>query len=314
MLAHRQNERQDSPAAAAPQPPPTDTLGCQSNALRIDQEFTSVGVKLYRKRTGDAYQGHVVMPATDRGFLVGLSLGGGHQRRIFHEHHSTSHDFDVDAVYVRNFADSYRADLVGAFDFLLLEISHSALQNAVADEGRGAVAGLQCHAGTRDPVLGHLLRALMPALVRPSEASALFVDQLAVAIGTHLVERYGGGRPAPRQPARNQRKLSRAQEVRAKEMLGSHLDGEVSVADVADACRLSRSYFIRAFRETTGQTPHRWLLAQRIEHARALLASSELPLAEVAAACGFADQSHFTRVFAQGVGTSPGRWRRSAGA
>ena len=302
-------ERQMPPAAP---PVPTDTLGCQSNALRIDQEFVGGGIKLYRKRTGDAYRGQVVTPATDRGFLVGLSLGSGHQRRIFHEHHATSHDFGVDAVYVRNFADSYRADMVGAFDFLLLEISRSALHKLLGDEG-GRIEGLLCKAGTSDPVLGHLLRALMPALTRPAEASALFVDQLAGAIGTHLFDRYGGARSTPHTPARNQRLLSRAHETRAKEMLGSRLDGEVSVADVADACRLSRSYFIRAFRETTGQTPHQWLLAQRIELARTLLAGSQLPLAEVAAACGFADQSHFTRVFAQGVGTSPGRWRRGVG-
>ena len=305
-------ERQTSPGAAAP-PVPTDTLGCQSNTLRIDQEFAAAGIKLYRKRTGDAYRGQVATPATDRGFLVGLSLGSGHQRRIFHEHHSTSHDFGVDAVYVRNFADSYRADMLSAFDFLLLEIPRGTLHKLLGDEGSGRVEGLVCKAGTNDPVLGHLLRALMPALTRPAEASALFVDQLAGAIGTHLFDRYGGTRSTPHAPARNQRVLSRAHEMRAKEMLGSRLDGEVSVADVADACRLSRSYFIRAFRETTGQTPHQWLLAQRIDHARTLLAGSQLPLAEVAAACGFADQSHFTRVFAQGVGTSPGRWRRGAG-
>ncbi|MDB5851439.1 MAG: AraC family transcriptional regulator [Rhodoferax sp.] len=306
-------ERQPPTGAAAPPLPPTDTLGCQSSKLHIDQEFTAAGIKLYRKRTGDAYVGQVVTPPTDRGFLVGLSMRAGHQRRIFHAHHSTRHDFDTDAVYVRNFADPYRADMVGAFDFLLVEISRSAFDKVVGEEGRGRFDGLVCSAGAKDPVLGHLLRALMPALTRPAEASTLFVDQLAATIGTYLFEQYGGMRRYVGTPGRTQRTLSRQQETRAKEMLSSRLDGDVSVADVADACRLSRSYFIRAFRETTGQTPHQWLLAQRIEHARALLAGSQLSLVEVAAACGFADQSHFTRVFAQGVGTSPGRWRRNAG-
>ena len=302
------------PTLAAEPPPAIDSLGCLQSKLQIDQAFVRPGVKLYRKRTGDAFLGHVAMPATDRGFLVGLSMRVGHQRRIFHEHHSTCHDFGTDAIYVRNFADPYRAEMVGAFDFLLLELSRSAFDKVVSEEGRGRIDGLLCTAGARDPVLGHLLRALMPALLRPAEASLLFVDQLAVTIATYLFETYGGGaRPAPRQPVRVQRGLSRPQEARAKEMLCAALDGEVSIAAVAEACQLSRSYFIRAFRESTGQTPHQWLLAQRIEQARQLLGGSALPLAEVAVACGFADQSHFTRVFTQGVGIPPGRWRRSAG-
>ncbi|MEF3129654.1 AraC family transcriptional regulator [Rhizobium leguminosarum] len=68
---------------------------------------------------------------------------------------------------------------------------------------------------------------------------------------------------------------------------------------------------IRAFRETTGMTPYQWVLRERIDRARNLLRTSKTPLAEVAIACGFADQSHFTRVFAGIVGTTPGNWRRN---
>lgn len=58
-------------------------------------------------------------------------------------------------------------------------------------------------------------------------------------------------------------------------------------------------------------TPYQWLVSQRIDRARTLLRTSNAPLAEVAIACGFADQSHFTRVFASIVGATPGNWRRS---
>jgi len=53
-----------------------------------------------------------------------------------------------------------------------------------------------------------------------------------------------------------------------------------------------------------------WLVAARINSARDLLAQSEVPLAEIATMCGFADQSHFSRRFACVNGTSPARWRR----
>jgi AraC-like DNA-binding protein len=97
---------------------------------------------------------------------------------------------------------------------------------------------------------------------------------------------------------------------RAKEMLVSRLDEPISLAELARACKLSPSHFSRAFRQTTGQPPHRWLMEQRIEKAKQMLVDTTLSLAEIAQRCGFADQSHFTRVFVQLVQSSPGQWRR----
>jgi AraC-like DNA-binding protein len=86
--------------------------------------------------------------------------------------------------------------------------------------------------------------------------------------------------------------------------------GEVSIARIADECGLSASYFVRAFRETTGMPPYKWLTALRIEKVKALLATSSEPLNEIALACGFADQSHMGRAFLKHTGLAPGQWRR----
>lgn len=74
---------------------------------------------------------------------------------------------------------------------------------------------------------------------------------------------------------------------------------------------LSAGYSIRAFKASTGEPPHRWMLRHRIERSKALLSGTHATLAEVASQCGFADQSHFTRVFKSFAGFSPAAWKRS---
>ena len=250
---------------------------------------------------------YVETEASARGFLLGISMRDGHSRRILDGHHASCHNFDKGSIYIRSFSDRYRADIHRPFDFVLLEISHASLERAFEEKQGKRVGSLASVAGVRDEVLLNLAGALTPALEHPADASLLFIEQLSVAMTSYLVETYGG---AATTVPRTNRLLSRSQEARAKEMLRNKIDGSISITEIADACRLSRSYFIHAFRETTGYTPHRWLIAQRLEHARALLADLDMPLADVAAACGFSDQSHFTRVFSQHSGAPPGVWRR----
>jgi AraC-like DNA-binding protein len=286
---------------------PMDSLGCVSSGLHKNHELTGAGITFHRKRARDVGLHPVETPATDRGFLVGIALGSGNRRRIFHDGRASDHAFDKNAIYIRNFADHYRADLSGPLDFLLLEISHGFLDRMVDGHTGTRVRSLECVTGLKDPVLAHLAAAIVPVLDRPRNTSPLFIDQMGVTMATYLMEQYGGAlTPSPRRA----RLLSRHHEERAKEVLRARMDGEISIAEVADACGLSRSYFIRAFRETTGLTPHQWLMQQRIEMARGLMADSLKPLAEIATICGFADQSHFTRVFTRAAGMPPGSWRR----
>src|SRR5262249_9541381 len=97
---------------------------------------------------------------------------------------------------------------------------------------------------------------------------------------------------------------------RAYEFIDDNLNADPSIAEVAQQCRLSSSYFSRAFRRTSGFSPHRWLTKRRIDRAKELLCEPDLRLAEIAQGCGFVDQSHFARVFSRSEGCSPGQWRR----
>lgn len=92
-------------------------------------------------------------------------------------------------------------------------------------------------------------------------------------------------------------------------MLG-HLSEPLRVSELARMCRLSPTYFVRAFANTVGMAPYAWFMDQRVAQAQVLLADSELPLAQIALDCGFTDQAHFTKAFGKATGTTPARWRK----
>ncbi|MCA1407791.1 helix-turn-helix transcriptional regulator [Ensifer sp. IC3342] len=285
-----------------------DSLGCSMDKLDDDRTIEGRDMTFYRKRSASAPQDRVTTPATGRGYLLGLSAAGGHRRRIFRVHHSTVHDFEQNAIYLRDFADDYRADLSGSFDFMLLEINHHALERIADAADLKGVGELRPIAAHPDPVLGGMLGALFATVDGSADRSALFVDQLSIAIGVHVVEQYGNGRGGA---AVRGRRLSARCQARIRDLVQSQLNGELSVEQLASACNLSQTTFLRAFRETMGKTPHRWLQQQRIEKAVDLLQFSQTRLSEIASVCGFSDQSHFTRAFVQAMGTTPGAWRRS---
>ena len=180
--------------------------------------------------------------------------------------------------------------------------------NALADEVSAPHINELHHepGAVPDETLMHISRALLPALRAPEEVSQLFADHVMSAFAAHAAQAFGGLQIA--QLAKGG--LAPWQERRSKEMLSANLSGDIPLAAIADACGLSASHFSRAFRKSTGSTPHAWLLQARVDRAKALLRERDQRLSEIALACGFVDQSHFTRVFVQRVGLTPGTWRK----
>jgi len=102
------------------------------------------------------------------------------------------------------------------------------------------------------------------------------------------------------------------QERRAKYLLRNNLDGQKTMGEIAYECRISRKHFTRAFRNSTGLPPLKWLNSLRIEIAKRLLCSSNLTVVEIAVECGFADAAHLARIFHGYAGVAPGKWRKQA--
>jgi len=90
----------------------------------------------------------------------------------------------------------------------------------------------------------------------------------------------------------------------------AHLETPILVEDLASVTRLSTSHFSRAFKLSFRMSPHVYVVALRLARARSLMLESDEQMSQIAAACGFADQAHFSRAFRRGVGCTPGLWRR----
>jgi AraC-like DNA-binding protein len=124
-----------------------------------------------------------------------------------------------------------------------------------------------------------------------------------VALAARLFQRHGERRASL--PAVAQESLPVA---RAREYLVEHLAERVTLDQIAAVAGLPPFRFLRAFARATGIPPHAWVTQERVRAAMRLLRAGE-PVAEIAAATGFSDQAHLTRVFKHFVGVTPGRFR-----
>lgn len=249
-------------------------------------------------------------PIRDDAFLIALQLQACPDFDLYADGRLIRpREFEAGAVAIFDLRANLAIDRRDPFHAVDLYIPRKSLDALADDANSPAIDELRHEPGKalRDPVARHLLLSIRPALAAPGQASELFVDHLAMALATHVAHTYGGMR------ARRDAKigtLAHWQERRAKELLAANITGSIALADLAKACELSIRHFTRAFRGSTGLSPHGWLLQLRIEKAKHLLMSSRRMLADIALECGFADQSHFTRAFQRSVGSSPGAWQR----
>jgi AraC-like DNA-binding protein len=116
-------------------------------------------------------------------------------------------------------------------------------------------------------------------------------------------------------PAAGAAKIARSlapwQLNRALELFEANLDRPIRLGEVADAVRLSASHFSRAFHQSVGEPPARYLRRQRVKRAQEMLLLTSRSITEIALNCGFSDHAHFTRTFRHMVGLPPAVWRRA---
>jgi AraC family transcriptional regulator len=215
--------------------------------------------------------------------------------------------YPIGAVSAIDLREEPAVLLPNPFDALVLYVTQATLDEVAYAHHAPRVEQLVWPHGVLDPVVHHLGTTLLSSLELPQHAPKIFVDHILQALNCHFVCSYGGlAISAPRFRGG----LSPWQTRRATELLEAHLDGNIALQLVAEACELSVSHFARAFKTTFRRPPYKWLTERRVDRARDLMTNSRLPLADIAARCGFADQSALNRSFQRIHGVTPGIWRR----
>ncbi|MBB3455241.1 AraC family transcriptional regulator [Rhizobium sp. BK313] len=152
----------------------------------------------------------------------------------------------------------------------------------------------------RDPGIEHIALALETQMRMDEPSDRLFVESLGKALAVRLISGpFNLTTTAARQ------KLSSSQKRRLVEFIESHLDQDLSLAQLADVAAISVSHLKVLFRRTYGMPVHQYVIRCRVERARSLLVAGELPISQIALATGFAHQSHMAQAMKRVLGVTP---------
>src|SRR5262245_45357404 len=189
---------------------------------------------------------------------------------------------------------------------LHLGVSDAALM-ASADRAYGDVE-LRPSRKFADTRLSALVAVVHSEMAAGFPSGRLFMDSLEQAMAVALVKDHAV-RHRPVQIYRGG--LGAARLRRITEFVRAKVEEDVSLDEMAQSVGLSTAHFARMFRTSTGETPHQFVLRQRVERAKAMLRAADVRVLDVAVACGFKTQQHFAQVFRSVCRVSPSEYRQN---
>ena len=245
----------------------------------------------------DAYTLHLNRRSSTSITLYGSF--GGRQRHDIPFHGSTLFDL----------SDLPMVEVEGRYDMLRVYLPRQRMIAVTETMARRPdVRLLLPQPGFHDYIITNLLNIISFAFDNDEQISQLLIDEVSVLLMSHLIHNYSDVATSER----SRGGLAPWQERLAKEILFSRIRNPPTVDELGQACGVSARHFIRAFRQSTGRTPHQWLVEERALNAKNLLEHSNRTLAEISSMCGYANQSHFCRAFLRSFGQSPSVARRRA--
>lgn len=157
-----------------------------------------------------------------------------------------------------------------------------------------------------DPLVSQIILALKTVLETDATNSCFYAESMATALAAHLLRNYST-RKHPL--SEHEGGLPKYKLKQALEYMNVHLSSNLSLTAIAEELGISQFYFCRLFKQSTGMSPHAYLIQQRVERSKQLLKQQALTVNEIAIECGFANPSHFAKHFRSHTGISPKQFR-----
>jgi AraC family transcriptional regulator len=203
--------------------------------------------------------------------------------------------------------DRHEGEWVGLMTVAHLQLGISDAALVAASKKPNGEVELRPHRKFADSRLGALVTAVHAEMVAGFPNGRLFLDSVEQAMAVALV---GGYAVRQRQVQTSRGGLGPARLRRIRELVHAKLEDDLSLDEMAQSVGLSTAHFARMFRKSTGETPHQFVLRQRLERAKAMLRAPAARVLDVAVACGFKTQQHFAQVFRDICGISPTGYRQ----
>jgi AraC family transcriptional regulator len=247
----------------------------------------------------DAYTLHLNRRSSTSISLCGRF--GGRQR----------HDIPFHGATLFDLSDLPMVEVEGRYDMLRVYLPRRRMISVAESMARRSDVRLRLpKPGFDDYIITNLLNIINFAFHNPEQTSQLLIDEVSVLLMSHLIHNYSNVSPIER----SRGGLASWQERIAKEILFARICDPPTADELGQTCGVSARHFIRAFRQSTGLTPHQWLMQERALNAKNLLEHSDRTLAQISAMCGYANPSHLCRAFHRCFGQSPSNARRQAKA
>jgi AraC family transcriptional regulator len=282
---------------------PDDWAGTLSRPPLVDMV---VGGGCLLRRWCDTHP-EVIQPSLDSHFVV-LHLGGPKRVERQGEGAHLVADVAAGAMSVVPTGAAYAWLTHGPTAYAHIYVSPARVEiatRAIFDrDGRGIA--LRESVGGEDPVLSGLMLAMLEEGAEEAGGDPLYLDTLAEAFLARLLRAHSD---LPRAGPRARYALAPRRLAEVVAYVEANLAEELTLDRLAAVARLSRFHFARAFARATGAPPHAFVVRRRLEAAKSLLHTSDLPIEHIARRCGFADASHFSARFRRSFGMTPRAYR-----
>ncbi|MDQ2859940.1 MAG: AraC family transcriptional regulator [Pseudomonadota bacterium] len=281
----------------------------QPAALTLTPDDT--GAASIRRFTDTCAEMH--QPALSHNVLC-MHLGGPKTVRRWRGGRTTVHDIDLGALTVLPAGQANRWVTHGPIDFAHLTLDAAFLHQIAIEEfdREPGACELIDSVGLRSPQLEGLFHRLLVASEGRGATGRLYPDSLVVVLTAAMLEEHSNLPARPSTPAAHKTGgLAGWRLRRVMDYMADKLRDDISLAELTALTVLSRAQFFRAFKQSTGSSPHRYLTRLRLEEARALLDGAELDVAQVGEAVGLGAGGRFSALFKTRFGVSPRLYRLS---